>query len=105
MNEDVKIEIGDVLFSKQGMLYMEGLVNNDFVKVRIDLGCVEFERIIPKEPCDFRWQDDDGFVNATIDDHHNLHWHIIQDGLVLCRTVWLKPIIEDLLYQKYISTR
>jgi len=97
--EPATIEIGEVYFNKHGMLFFDGLVENDYVKVELE----DMAKILPK--IEGEYIDQDGLYNAVMDSHFNLHWQIKVSGQVLTDRVYLVPIIEQLLLEAYQKSR
>lgn len=97
--EPATIEINEVHFNKNGMLYFNGLVENDYVEVHLE----DMTKILPKVKGEYI--DLDGLYNAVIDSHFNLHWQIKVSGHVLTDRVYLVPLIEQLLLEEYQKSR
>ena len=93
------IEINEIHFDKHGMLYFNGLVENDYVEVHLE----DMTKILPKTKGEYI--DLDGLYNAVMDDHFNLHWQIKVSGSVLADRVYLEPIMEQLLLEEYQKSR
>ena len=97
--EPAKIVINEVHFDKHGMLTFDGLVENDYTYVKLE----DMTKILPTIK---GWHIDSyGLCNAVLDDHFNLHWQIKVNGQVLTDRTYIKPIMEQLLLEKYQKSR
>jgi len=100
-----KIEIDEIVFEKAGRLWYSGTVEGEPFEGDLLKCHKDFDLILPKvEPgVSFNFIDQDDLCSGTMDDFGNLHWLIKIDGAIKERRIYLKPIVETLLYEKYIN--
>ena len=107
---EANIQIEDINFSKRGEIIIQGIVENVPLVYRVDTGCKEFEKFLPKDAIlefrsDFEYMDSEGSLNATTDDFFNIHWHLKIGGNVISRTVHMEGIAKEILFNLYINTQ
>ena len=100
--EESKIEISSIEFRKIGFFHFEGTVDGIEFSDSWNDSKRDFEKILPK--IEGKYMDDDDLCNAVLDQHANLHWFLLIDGIVFHKVVRLKPIIETALYELYIKS-
>jgi len=102
---NAKIEIDEITFEKAGRLWYSGTVEGQYFEGDLLVCHKDFDLILPKAELgvSFSFLDQDDLCNAVMSNYHDLFWHIKVNGVIMERRIYLKPIIEELLYNKYIN--
>lgn len=102
---NAKIEIEEIIFEKAGRLWYSGHVEGQYLEGDLLMCHKDFDKILPKvDPgVSFIFTDENDLCCAIMDDWYSLHWQIKIEGAITERVIRLEPIVETLLYEKYIN--
>ena len=101
---EAHIKITEITFRKEGSITFVGTIDGHERVLTWTSDCADFDKILPHEPAEYEYLDDDGLFTGWMDDYFNIHFLIKIGGNIVSRVVRLEKIAGTALFELYQNT-